>query len=293
MPEGTHYGDSSIAEDVSNIIFQITPEDTPFYNMISDGKADSPNHQWQVRDLVTRGDNATVEGASYTFAAPVLPSRVANFTQIIKKDVRVSGTSQATSRYAIQDLISDQTEQRMIEWKTDTEHALLRGSDASGNASNVARRMNGLLNAVTTNVSSVSGVTITESMFNDLMQDVWNSGGKPKDVLVHGYMKRRISSFVGNATKNFSQGEKKIQNVVSVYESDFSTVAVQTSRDMPNTAGEHTIAVIDRDLFAKAWLRPVVTKRVAETADSIDIVIIGEVTLEFGNEAAAGLRTGA
>jgi len=292
MPLGTHYGDTSIAEDVSNIIYQITPEDTPFYNMISDSKSDSAKHEWQVRTLSTRSDNATVEGASYTFAAPVLPTRVENLTQIVKKDVRISGSSQAMARYAINDLVSDQMEQRMIEWKTDTEHALLRGSDASGNASDTARRMNGLLNAVTTNVSSVSGVTITETIFNDLLQDVWDSGGKTRDVLCHGYLKRRISSYVGNATKNFDQGEKRVTNIVSIYDSDFSTVSVQTSRDMPNSAGEHTLAVIDRDLFAKAWLRPVVTKRVAETADSIDIVILGELTLEFGNEAAAGIRTG-
>jgi len=292
MPLGTHYGDTSIAEDVTNIIYQITPEDTPFYNMIADRSSNSPKHEWQVRSLSTRADNATVEGASYTFAAPVLPTRAENLTQIVKKDVRISGTSQATARHAISDLVSDQMEQRMIEWKTDAEHALLRGSDASGNASDTARRMNGLLNAVTSNVSSVSGETITETIFNDLLQDVWDSGGKPRDVLCHGYLKRRISSFVGNATKNFNQGEKKVQNVISMYESDFSTVAVQTSRDMPNSAGEHTIAVLDRDLFAKAWLRPVITKRVAETADSIDIVILGELTLEFGNEAAAGLRTG-
>ena len=55
--------------------------------------------------------------------------------------------------------------------------------------------------------------------------------------------------------------------------------------------GHHanTLIVLDRDLFTKAWLRPTVVKRVAETADSMDAVIIGELTLEFGNEAAAGM----
>lgn len=292
MPVGTHYGDTSIAEDVTQIIYQITPEDTPFYNMISDRKSSSPKHEWQIRSLTTRQDNAVVEGASYTFAAPVAPTRAENLTQIIRQDVRISGTSQATARHAISDLVSDQMEQKMIMWKTDAEHALLRGSDASGNASDTARRMNGLLNAVSTNTTSVSGVTITETLFNDLLQDVWDAGGKPRDVLCHGYLKRRISSFVGNATKNFDQGEKRVTNVIGIYDSDFSTVAVQTSRDMPNTAGLHTIACIDRDLFAKAWLRPVVSKRVAETADSIDLVVLGELTLEFGNEAAAGWRQG-
>ena len=64
MPVGTHYGDTSVAEDVTQIIYQITPEDTPFYNMIADRSSGSPKHEWQTRDLTTRSDNATVEGAT-------------------------------------------------------------------------------------------------------------------------------------------------------------------------------------------------------------------------------------
>jgi hypothetical protein len=294
MPVGTHYGDTSVKEDVMQVIFQITPEDTPFYNMIGDSTANSPKHEWQIRSLTTRSDNAVVEGASYTFAGPVLPTRVSNFTQIIQKTARVSGTSQATSRHAISNLVADQIEQRMVEWKTDTEHALLRGSNASGNASDTARRMDGLLNAVSTNATAfASGITLGEDELNDLLETVWNAGGKPRDALVHGFLKRRISSFSGNAAKRFDQNDREIVNTIAIYESDFSTVAVQLSRDMLSGTNANACVVLDRDMFAKSWLRTPSTRRVAETADSIDTVIQGEVTLEYGNEAAAGLITAA
>jgi len=290
MPVGTHYGDTSIKEDVMDIIFQITPEDTPFFNMIGSSDANSPKHEWQVRSLTTRSDNAQVEGHTFSFAAPVLPTRVSNFTQIIEKTARVSGSSQASARYAISNLVADQIEQRMVEWKTDTEHALLRGSSASGNASDTARRMDGLLNAVSTNLTAfASGITLGETELNDLLESVWNSGGKPRDALVNGFLKRRISSFSGNAQKRFDQSAKEVVNTIAIYESDFSTVAVQLSRDIPSGTNANSLVVLDRDMFAKAWLRTPTTERVAKVADSIDTVIQGEVTLEYGNEAAAGL----
>jgi len=292
MPVGTHYGDTSVKEDVMDIIFQITPEDTPFFNMIGMTTANQPNHQWQIRSLSTRNDNAQVEGATFTFAAPVLPTRVSNFTQIIEKTARVSGTSQASSRYAISDLVADQIEQRMVEWKTDAEHALLRGSNASGNASDTARRMDGLLNAVTTNVTDFgSALTMSETPLNDLLETVWDAGGKPRDALVNGFLKRRISSFSGNAQKRFDQNDREVVNTIAIYDSDFSTISIQLSRDIPNGAGANTIVVLDRDMFAKSFLRNVTTERVAKVADSNDTVILGELTLEFGNEAAAGIIT--
>lgn len=292
MPVGTHYDDTSIKESVLQTIFQITPEDTPFYNMIGDSNASQPHHGWQTRELSTRNDNAEIEGYTYAFAAPVLPVRVNNFTQIISKTARVSKTSQASSRHAIEDLVADQIEQRMVEWKTDAEHALLRGSDASGNASDTARRMNGLLNVITSNATAfASGVTLGEDELNDLLESVWDAGGNPRDALVHGFLKRRISSFSANATKNFDATDRKVVNTISIYESDFSTLAVQLSRDMLNGAALNNIVVLDRDLFAKAWLRPTEVTRVAEVASSHDTVIEGELTLEFGNQAAAGTAT--
>ena len=289
MPVGTHFGDTSIKEDVLQVIFQITPEDTPFFNAIGDSTANSPKHEWQTRDLTTRQDNAQVEGNTYTFVEPVTPDRVDNLTQIIAKFPRVSNTSQASSRHAIKDMMADQIEQRMVEWKTDTEHALLRGTSASGNASDSARRMDGLIQIISTNATTLSGgTTLTEVRLNDLLQDIWDAGGKPRDILVNGFLKRRISSFSESDTKFQQQEARRVVNTISVYESDFAVLNVALSRDMPAGSDINTLVAFDRDMFAKAWLRSPMTKRVADTADSVDAVIIGELTLEFGNEAAAG-----
>ena len=271
------------------LFYQITPEDTPFYNMIGDSEAMSTKHEWQIRSLSTRNDNAQVEGHTFVHAAPVLPTRVSNLTQIIARTARVARSSASSSRHAIGDLVADQTEQRMIEWKTDAEHAAIAGSQASGNASDSARRMNGLIASITTTATSFSsGTTFEEDHLNDMLNAIWNQGGKPRDVLVNGFLKRRISSFTGNAQKQFMQQERQVVNTIPVYESDFGTVSVQLSRDIPGTSPTNTIVALDRSLYTKSWLDTPFAERSPKVADSTDVVILGEFTLEYGNEAAAG-----
>lgn len=293
MPVGTHYGDTSISEDVHAIIYQITPLDAPLYNMIGDTRAMQPLHQWERRSLAsTRTLNAQVEGNTYTFAAPDLSTRVTNLTQIIGKFPRVSRTAQASSRHTIPDLVREAIANELAKWKTDAEHALVRGSQASGNASNSARQMGGLHNVLTTNATAhASGTTFSEDNLNSFSNTIWSGGGRPGDILVGGTLKRRISSFVGGATKNFDQVEKEVVNVISRYMSDFALFDVHLSRDMLTGTNANSIAFVDRNQFSKAWLDQVVVKRVADIADSIDHTVIGELTLEFGNEAASGLIT--
>ena len=114
---GWQYELNSPAEDVSQIIYQITPEDRPFMTMI--GMADpalQSLHQWQVRSLTTRQHNAQPEGFTYDFtAAMTLPTRKINFCQIFAKEIRVSNTEVASSHYAIGDLFADQMEIRLAE----------------------------------------------------------------------------------------------------------------------------------------------------------------------------------
>lgn len=283
----------SIAEDVTDIIYQITPEDTPFFQMIGDGKATDVVHQWLVRSLTTRQSNKATEGFGYTFPTPNrLPTRKDNLCQILTKEVRVSETHQAVSHYAISDLFADQMEAAMVELKTDIEHALLTATKASG-ATGTAREMGGLLqsiqafNASLTFTNFTNAVTLTETLFNQMIQRAWEEGGAPKDALMHGRLKRAISTFTDGHTKFIAADEQRSVRTISVYESDFFTVNTHLSRDMPTTAASgHDLVLVDRTMCKKSWLRPVTARRVPETADSADGVLKTELTLEIGNGLA-------
>lgn len=295
MAAGTTFAQTSggpLREDVLDVIFQITPEDTPFYNMIGDTSASNPVHQWPIRSLTTRADNAVQEGAAYSgnFQDLVLPSRVTNLTQILRKLPRVVDTFQASTTIGVSDLMADQISQRAVEWKTDVEHALLRGSLVSGtSADGTARRMNGFFPAVTTNSFDYgSQGTFTETMLNNMFEAIWNSGGRAQDVLVNGTLKRRISQFTDSATKFFMSDDRRVVNTIGVYESDFHVTNIHLSRDIRQGAGTFDLYALDRSFFNKAWLRTPQIRRLPETSDAQEAVIIGELTLEFGNQAAAG-----
>lgn len=293
---GTHYDNApggSIVEDVTDVIFQITPEDTPFFEISGEARGIAITHEWQERSLTTRQDNAKPEGFSYDFTlSQTLPSRVSNIMQIIGKEIRVSASHQAVSHYAITDLFADQMQQRMTELKTDVEHTLIRGTLASGNATDASRRMYGFLQAIsnfasTTYTDYTATVTLTETLLNQWIETSWGVGGEPRDAIMHGRLKRNVSSFSAEGTRFVPHDSGRVVNTISFYESDFFPVQLHLSRDMPTSASSgHDLVLVDRTMLRKAFLRPFVAEMVPKTADSVDGAITTELTLEWGNADA-------
>lgn len=302
---GTTYYDwyppGSIREDLMDFIAQITPTDRPFMTMTGDGRAQSIDHQWLRRDIAGRQDNAFVEGSVFGFTANVnIPTRERNIVQIFEKEVVVSEEANLVERAAISDQYSDQVQIRFTELLMDAEHTFLRGSLTTAGTGS-ARRMKGLFFAITSgsNCTNWSGVTLTEVLLNDHFARQWALGVRPRDSLVNAGLKRRISGFTTSQTPRFrDQNDLTIVNVVTIYESDFGVVEFQLSRDVPEVsatgsgAGTGFFVIFDRDYYKKAWLRPITTRRTADRSDSIEGVVIGSGTLEFGHPSAGGLMIG-
>lgn len=293
MPDQTVYSSlgASLRENLGDDVFSIVPTDTPFCNRIRSKETNSPFHLFLTRTFNVRQDNAQVEGGSISLGTPVEDVRVLNVTQILEQSVRISESRRASVHAGSTDELANQMRTKLKQLATDMEHAALRSSLASGNAS-TARRMNGLLNVISTNATSISGVTLTEAILNDLFQLVWNAGGDPRVAYVHGTLKRRISSFATNVTKFEDVMDKKAVRSVSVYESDFNVVEIELCRDMLSGTNANSIAIIDPDQFSKAWLQPTQAERLPKTTRSMDWLAWGEFTLEYGDEraGAVGLR---
>ena len=49
-------------EDLSDVIYNIAPSDTPVLTAIGSTSADSTKHEWQTDDLAKAKENAQVEG---------------------------------------------------------------------------------------------------------------------------------------------------------------------------------------------------------------------------------------
>lgn len=290
--QGTQYGDTSLTVDVSDFIFQQTPEDTPFFDMIGNKPASVTNvqHQWQIRELITRADNGQVEGFNYTFTSPSrLPTRQSNWLHIMGKDIRLSNTNQAIGHYAIPNMRADQVETQLAELKTDHERALLRSTLNTG-ATGTARKMLGIIPMITslgTLYTNVTATTLTETRFNAFLEDGFNAGAALKDIILDPRMKRAFSNFQGNAARIINADANRLVNSIDVYDSEYGPVALHISRDMPTFSSGNSlgraILGIDKESLAKAWLRTVGVKRTADIADSEDYIAVSESTLEYGH----------
>lgn len=297
---GQFYPDVSVREDVSQIIYQPTPEETPVYDATGNGTSNSPFHNWLTRTIPGRRDNANIEGFTYTFTGAMTypDARRFNTCQILNQLVRVSESEVAARHWAIDDAFSDQMSIAMSGAKMDAEHTVIQGTLVSGTTA-LARRMQGILNAMISGITTYTNVTaaasLTETMFNDQIALEWDVGGHPSDIFVGSYMKRKISAFTGGATKSVLVETEKLVNTVSIYQTDFFTASIHLCRDIPRqgTPSGYTgygILFLDKTVVNKMWLRPWVAEKAPKTADSYDGVIKGEFTLEWGHPFFHGYR---
>jgi len=93
------YDATAIREDLSDVIYDISPTDTPFMSSIA-GKGSVSNtlFEWQTEALAAAsGTNYHVEGAAAGTAATTATVRATNQTQISKKVVEVTGTHETVN----------------------------------------------------------------------------------------------------------------------------------------------------------------------------------------------------
>ena len=91
QPAGTFATNDMIGirEDLSDVIYNIAPVETPFVNMIPHVKATQMNHEWQTDSLAAAANNAVIEGDDVTVAASTPTVRLGNITQLSHKSARV------------------------------------------------------------------------------------------------------------------------------------------------------------------------------------------------------------
>lgn len=290
---GTHYADRglSIAEDVTDVLYQITPQDTPIMNSIGEGSAGDVLHFWQKRSIGTYTLNVAPEGFTYNFTQGLtLTTRESNWTQVMQKEIRVSNTQQAIRHYAINDFGKDQVQIRLAEIAKEFEYTLVNATMVTGGIATM-RQMQGFRYAIASGASgfvNFGAASLTETLFNNELQNCWDLGGEPRDVFVGGTLKRRISGFTAGSTKFIPADQQRAVNTISIYESDFFPINIHLSRVV--YAGSATtsldLLMLDRSMCKKIYLRRFTSKEIPETADSEDYVIVGEPSLEWGDPTA-------
>lgn len=147
------YDIKGIKEDLSDVIYNITPDDTPFYSACKKTKAKNTLVEWQTDTLRSSADNAHVEGEETTFEAATPTARLNNRTQIFKNAVIIADTDEGLSKAGRAKEMAYQTLKIAREQKLDIEKALFANQGYVIGSSSVARKLAGLGAWVNTNTN--------------------------------------------------------------------------------------------------------------------------------------------
>jgi len=230
------YDQVGIREDLSDIISDISPYETPWYSSISKVKASNTFHEWQTDELSDpSSDNAHVEGDD-TVAAAISPTtRLGNYCQIMKKSVAISGTDQGLNKAGRAREMAYQMTKRMRELKTDIEKTMFANQARDAGSGSTARKLAGAGAWITTNVNNVgtggsnptgdgtdartdatTETAFSQSDFDTTLQEIWTEGGKPEVVyLAASQLQVAIDNFTGmNNQRSYLQANQSGKNSI-------------------------------------------------------------------------------
>ena len=307
VPTNTYsrYGAIGVREDLADVIYDISPTDTPIMSSIGKSRATQTLHEWQTDVLAAATfGNALVEGDDATSASLSPTVRVGNFTQIVGKTVQISGTLEAVDKAGRKSEKAYQLAKASAEIKRDIENIITANqAKSNGTINTSARKMGALLSYITTNVSKGSagtnpvgdgsdarGDTTTrtfeESMLKEVAQEIFTEGGTPKLLVVPPGLKATVSAFAGVAQQRYVTGAEPTTIVAAAgaYLSDFGLISIVPDRFMRS----RDALMLDPEYASLAYLRPFQTNDLAKTGDSEKTQILAELTLEVRNEKAHG-----
>lgn len=262
----------------------------------------------------TDSSNRVIEGDDDPAVdAGTIAGRAQNYCQISDKVVSVSHTDDASDGAGDDHhRFNKQVAIKLRELKRDMEVMLLGAVVAAPGSSGVARSTAGLPAWLKTNTSRGAGGTdptvsgagdfdgypnaapgagtgraLTETIFNDVIELIWNEGGEPGMVLCNGARKRKISTFTGNASRYKNAEDRRVVAAIDLYASDFGfDIQIVPDRFM---AVATDVYLCTPGMYRLAYLEKTKQKELAETGHSRKRLVWNEYGLQVDNEKAHGV----
>ncbi len=298
------YDTVGIREDLSDMIYDISPSETHFYSSIAKTKATNTNHEHQTDALRSSAANAHIEGDDTVAEARSATTRLGNYTQIFKNSVVIPDTDQGLSKAGRAKEMAYNTMKIAKEQKLDIEAALFSNNAKVGGSATVARELAGVPAWLTTNTSfganegadptgdgtdartdeTTTLIAFSQARFDGVMQSTWLAGGKPDCVYLSSFQMNKALGFVGNNNARAEAAPGKVENFVSVYVTPWGTVSFTPTRENRS----RDVFIMEKDKWACAVLRPTKSVELAKTGDATKRHVVTELTLVARNEAANG-----
>lgn len=283
-----------VLEQVANLISKRRPAMT----VLGDESVSNTYVESLEDEFDSRGDNAVIEGAAWTDPTLQQPTRNFFHVQRFAKWGQVSDEQRQVAHYGMQDPFSYQGQKKLTELLNDIEHALHRGSAATG-ATSAARRFNGLLNIPDSTTSratytSSSGTTFTEEILVDYLQVFRDNNFDvvPTIAFVASYLKRTISEFSTRVTRNVNAVDRLQMLIIERHASDFGDLDVIYSEDQLNASSKTTqgnsIIFMDPSFLSIGWLQRPTVEQMPRDGFRMRFQMTGQCSLVYRTNKAIG-----
>lgn len=281
------------AEDVSDIITDISPTDTPFTTMVKSEKVSARTFEWQEDSLAAAGNNAAIEGADASMATLSPTTMRTNNTQILTKAFQVSATADSIKTYGRAKETAYQLGKALKEIKRDLERAYVGVSNSAVTGSeSAAREMASVDQQISTAVDAGSNATdaLTEAKLLTLGETCFGNGSDPSVFMIKPADAQIVAGFTGASGRyrNFNDGTKTLVNVIDLYISPYGEYKVVLNRHQVTTHG----FLIDPAMFRSCVLRPFSRTLLAKAGDSDKHFVVGEYSVKHNSFADSGMITG-
>jgi len=294
------YSAQADREALSNVIYNISPQQTPFMSSIGKNNVKNVVFDWQTESLPTASGAGQLEGFELSRSAATATTRVSNVCQISSRDATVSGSQESSDPAGKRSEMAHQLSIMSKALKRDMEVALCqKGAKTTGNAS-TARVTGGFESWITSNVSrGTNGAgngggaaptdgtqrALTETLLKSVLQSCFSNGGEPSMAICGPVNKQVISGFTGRSQARQFVDANTVEASVSIYSSDFGDLKIVPS----NLSRERSLLLVDPEYAKVSYLRDFNVQDIAKIGDADTKMIVAEYGLEMSNEAAHGV----
>ena len=301
------YDSVGIREDLSNVIYNVSPEETPFYSKAKKTTAKNTLVEWQTDSLRASADNKHIEGDATSGQARSATTRLGSYTQIFKDAVIVADTDEGLDKAGRAKEVAYQTLKIAKEQKLDIERALfLNNARVAGN-STTPRELAGVPAWLITNTTfganegadatgdgtdartdeTTTLLAFSQARFDGVMQSIWEEGGKPDTVYLSAFQMNVALGFTGNNNQRSSvqAGDEKVIKSLAVYVTPWGTVEFMPSRENRS----RDVFIMQDNMWEVAVLRPTKNVALAKTGDNTTRQVVTELSLCAKNEKANGM----
>lgn len=312
-----------INESVMQKIWDISSIPLPLTDMISKGTHTNRKAEWTEDELAAPNvANAVVDGADIDQDNSKIPLRLANYTQISVKEVKLSHSAQAADSIGGSMKLSDQVIKRQKELKRDMEAIqLTHQASVAGDGAAVAGKTAGFGAQLKTNISlGATGVAggfntgtglfvsptpgtkraLSETTIRDVLQSIYINGGNTTTFMARPPVVRKLSEYLFTstarvATMQATQGQSEPRALtaygsVNVFVTDFGqTIQIRDNRlQQTDATATSTAYLIDPAHLRQSFLRGIQTEELAKTGLSDKRMMSGEWSFLVLNEKSQG-----